>query len=140
MTARNRTMGIEISRRRSCAMVFAQGAMPGLADFDADAGGEFGGQPQLRAENAEDERIPTPDQLDPPAHTHPKHLESLHFLVVSLYAPHDGAYARRQRIQTNQFFGSMVNCCHSLCKISFPVAMSITPLVLVDMLIPAAAL
>jgi hypothetical protein len=101
--------------------------VPGLADFDADAGGEFGGQSKLRAENAKDERIAAFDQLDAAAHAHAEHLEALHFLVVSLDAPHDGANARRQLVEAGQHFRGMVYCCHSLSKISFPAAMSNSP-------------
>ena len=101
--------------------------MAGLADFDADARGEFGGQAELRAKNAKDERIAAPDQLDPAAHAHAKHLEALHFLVVGFDAPHDGANARRQLVQAGQRLRGMVYCCHSLSKISFPAAMSNSP-------------
>ena len=99
--------------------------MPGLANFHADAGGEFGGEAELRAKNSEDERIAAPDQLNAAAHAHAEHLEALHFLVVGFYAPHDGANARRQLVQAGQRIRAMVYCCHSLCKISLPAAMSI---------------
>jgi hypothetical protein len=99
--------------------------MPGLANLDSDAGGEFGGQSELRAENAKDERIAAFYQLDTAAHAHAEHLEALHFLVVGLNAPHDGANARHQLVQAGQRFRGMVYCCHSLCKISLPAAMSI---------------
>ena len=112
---------------RSCAFVFAQSAMAGLADLDADARGERGGQAKLRAEHAENQRIAALDQFDTAAHAHAKHLETLRFLVVGLDAPHDGANARRQRVQANHLFRNMVNCCHDLCKISFPASMSNTP-------------
>jgi hypothetical protein len=101
--------------------------MAGLADFDADTGGERGGQAELRAKYAKDERIPAPDKFDAAAHANAKHLEALHFLVVGLNAPHDGANARRQLVQTGQHFCGMVYCCHSLSKISFPAAMSNSP-------------
>jgi hypothetical protein len=110
--------------------------MAGLADFDADAGGELGGQAKLRPENAEDEWIAAPDQFDPAAHTHPKHLEALHFLVVGFYAPHDGANARRQLVEAGQRLRGMVYCCHSLSKISFPAAMSNSPRLSVDAKFP----
>ena len=106
--------------------------MPGLADFHADAGGQFGGQAKLRAENSEDERIAAPDEFDAAAHTNPKHLEPLHFLVVGFDASHDGANARRQLVQASQRFRGMVSCCHSLSKISFPAAMSNSPRERVD--------
>jgi len=38
--------------------------MAGLADLDADARGERGGQAKLRAEHAENQRIAAPDQFD----------------------------------------------------------------------------
>ena len=101
--------------------------MARLADFDADSGGELGGQAKLRTENAKDEWIAAPDQLDAAPHANAKHLEALHFLVVGLDAPHDGANARCQLVQAGQRFRGMVYCCHSLSKISFPAAMSNSP-------------
>jgi hypothetical protein len=101
--------------------------MAGLADFDADAGGQRGGQTELRAKYAKDERIAAPDQLDPAAYTNAQHLEALHLLVVGFDAPHDGANARRQFVQAGQRLRGMVYCCHSLSKISFPAAMSNSP-------------
>jgi hypothetical protein len=101
--------------------------MSGLADFHADASGQFGGQAKLRAKNAKDERIAAPNQLDPAAHAHAKHLEALHFLIVGFNAPHDGANARCQLVEAGQCFRGMVYCCHSLSKISFPAAMSNSP-------------
>jgi hypothetical protein len=77
--------------------------MAGLANLDTDAGGEFGGQAELRAKYTEDERIAAPNQLDAAANTHAEHLEALHFLVVGFYAPHDGANARRQLVQAGQW-------------------------------------
>jgi hypothetical protein len=101
--------------------------MAGLADFDTDMSGERGGQAELRAKYAKDERIAAPDQLDAATHANAKHLEALHFLVVGLNAPHDGANARCQLVQAGQHFRGMVYCCHSLSKISFPAAMSNSP-------------
>ena len=101
--------------------------MAGLANFDTDAGGKFGGKAELRAEYAKDERIAAPDQLDAAAHANAKHFEALHFLVVGFDAPHDGANARRQLVQASQRLRGMVYCCHSLCKISLPAAMSNSP-------------
>ena len=101
--------------------------MARLANLNTNAGGEFGGQAKLRAENAKDERIAAPDQLDAATHANTKHLEALHFLVVGLDAPHDGANARRQLVEAGQHFRGMVYCCHSLSKISFPAAMSNSP-------------
>jgi hypothetical protein len=106
--------------------------MSGLADFHADAGGKFGGQSKLRPENAENQRIAAPNHLNAAAHAHAEHLEPLHFLVVGLDAPHDGANARRQFVQTGQRFRGMVYCCHSLCKISLPAAMSISARLRID--------
>jgi cysteine desulfurase len=106
--------------------------MAGLADLDADARSERGGQAELRAEHAENQRIAAPDKFDAAAHTHTQHFETLRFLVVGLNAPHDGAYARRQHIQANQLVRGMVNCCQDLCKISFPAGMSNTLLGRVD--------
>ena len=106
--------------------------MAGLADFHADSGGKFRGQAKLRAEYAEDERIAATNQLDAAANAHAEHLQALHFLVVGFDAPHDGANARRQLVQAGQRLCGMVNCCHSLSKISLPAAMSNSPRVLVD--------
>ena len=78
--------------------------MAGLADLDVDSRGERGGQAELRTEHAENQRIAASDQLDAAADANAQHFQALHFLVVGLDAPHDGANARRQRIQTNQFF------------------------------------
>jgi len=100
--------------------------MAGLADLDADARGERGGQAKLRAEHAENQRIAAPDQFDAATRTDAQHLEALHFLVVGFDAPHDGANARRQFIQANQLFCGMVCYCHNLCKISFPAGKSIS--------------
>ncbi len=114
--------------------------MAGLADLDTNARGELRGQAELRTKHAEYQRIAATDQLDAAAHANAHHFQALHFLVIGLDAPHDGANARRERIQTNQFFWSMVNCCHSLCKISFPGAMSNSWLLQVDVLFPVPAL
>ena len=38
--------------------------MAGLADLDANASGEFGGEAELRAKHAENQRITAPDQFD----------------------------------------------------------------------------
>jgi len=111
--------------------------MAGLANFDTDAGGKFGGKAELRAEYAKDERIAAPDQLDAAAHANAKHFEALHFLVVGFDAPHDGANARRQLVQASQRLRGMVYCCHSLSKISFPAAMSNPPRGPVDAIILA---
>ena len=43
--------------------------MARLANLNTNAGGEFGGQSELRAENAKDERITAPDQFDAAAHS-----------------------------------------------------------------------
>jgi hypothetical protein len=106
--------------------------MARLADLDTDAGGERGGQAELRAKYAKDERVAAPDQLDAAAHTHAEHLEALHFFIVGFHAAHDGANARRQFVQASQRLWGMVNCCHSLCKISFPASMSNSPRLQVD--------
>ena len=110
--------------------------MAGLADLDADAGGERCGQAELRAKNAKDERIAGPDQLDTAANAHSEHLEALHFLVGGLDAPHDGANTRRQLVQAGQCLRGMVYCCHSLSKISLPTVMSNSPRGRVDVKFP----
>ena len=110
--------------------------MPGLADSDPDARGERGGQAEPRAKHAENQRIATLDQLDAASHAHAEHLEALRFRVFGFDAPHDGANARRQRVQANQLFRGMVNGCHGLCKISFPAGMSISTGGQVDTKIP----
>ena len=91
------------SLMRSC---LAQGAMAGLADLHPDACGERGGQAEPRAEHAEDQRIAALYQLDAASHAHTEHLEALRFRVVGFDAPHDGANARRQRVEANQLFGA----------------------------------
>lgn len=127
MPARNRTMRARISRRRSCAVVFAQGAMAGLANLDADSGRKPGGQAEPRSKDAKNQRIAAPDQFDAAAHAHAEHLEALHLLIVRFNAPHDGANARRQLVQTRHRLGGMVNDCHSESKIGLPTAMSNPP-------------
>jgi len=101
--------------------------MAWLANLDADARGERGGQAELRSKYSKDEWIAAPHQLDAAAYTHAEHLEALHFLVVGFDAPHDGTDARRQLVQASQGFRGMVYCCHSMSKISFPDGMSNTP-------------
>jgi cysteine desulfurase len=111
--------------------------MAGLADLDADTRGERGGQAELRAEHAKDERVAATNQFDAASHANAKHFEALHFLVVGFDAPHDGANARRQLVQASQRLRGMVYCCHSLSKISFPAAMSNPPRGPVDAIILA---
>jgi hypothetical protein len=110
--------------------------MAGLADFHTHAGGERGGQAELRAEYAKDEWIARPDKLYATANAHSEHLEALHFLVFSFDAPHDGANARRQLVQAGQCLRGMVYCCHSLSKISLPAVMSNSPRGRVDVKFP----
>ena len=76
--------------------------MAGLADFDADARGELGGQAEPRAEHFQDDRVAGADEFHAAAQAHAQRLEALRFLVVGLDAAHDGADARRQLIEPHR--------------------------------------
>ena len=99
--------------------------MAGLANFDADARGERGGQAEPRAEHFEDDRVAGADEFHAAAQAHAHRLEALHFLVVGLDAAHDGADMRRQLIKPHRG-GRLFNSCHNDDKISFPAGKSIS--------------
>ena len=100
--------------------------MAGLADFHLDAGGEFGGDAEPRAEDFQDERIAGADELHAAAEADAERLEPLRVLVVGGDAAHHGADARRQGIEADERNG-LFNSCHSDDKISFPACKSTTP-------------
>jgi len=93
--------------------------MAGLADFHRDARGEFGGQPEARAENFQDERIAGADEFQPAANADAERLEPLRVLVVGRDAAHHGADARRQFIQPDERNGLCISC-HNENKIILP--------------------
>jgi hypothetical protein len=100
--------------------------MAGLADFDLDALGQLGGKAEAGTENFQDERIAAADDLQPATEADAQRLETLRFLVIRADAPHHGANAGRQFIQTNQR-NRLSNGCHDKNKIGFPAVKSITP-------------
>ena len=105
--------------------------MAGLADFHADARGQFGGDAQPRAENFQDERIARADEFHAPAHADAERFQAVGVLVVGGDAAHDGADARRQFIEPHRG-GRLVNNCHNDDKISFPPGKSNPPRAAVD--------
>lgn len=104
--------------------------MIGLADFDLHVRRQCGGQSQPRAKNLEDQRIAKLDEFHAPAEAHAERFEALHLLVVGCDLADDGADARRELIQPDEFG---LNCvCHSGGKISCPARKSTQACMLVD--------
>lgn len=75
--------------------------MAGLADFDLDALGQLGGKAKAGTKNFQDQRITAADDFQPAPQANTQRLEALGLLVIRADAPHHGANAWRQLIQTN---------------------------------------
>jgi hypothetical protein len=93
--------------------------MAGLADFDHDAHGEFGGQTEARAEDFQDERIANADEFKAATDADAERFEPLRVLVLGRDAAHHGTDARRQFVQPDERNGLCFGC-HNENKIILP--------------------
>ena len=76
--------------------------MVGLTDFHAHTRGKFGGNPQTRTKDFQDQRIADAHQLHAPPHANAQCFQAICVLVVGLDTADDGAHARRQFIQPHR--------------------------------------